>query len=277
MNWKSVVGTISMAKAIRVLFFGRKDVGARCLEKLHKVENVSIQAVLTDDSNPQSGTTLFCKIHAIPIYSFEELEEKLEKLEVIADVGLSVLYWKKFKGAFLTKIPLGIVNFHPAPLPDYKGIGGYNLALLNNVNSWAVTAHYIDEKIDTGPIIDSIEFCIDAANETVGSLQHKSHDHVYTLFDRILESLSESRLLSVTPNNGGTYTSSKMLEEMKQVTINDSNDIIDLKIRAFFYPPYHGAKLLIGEKWYTLLDDEMLRKLDQTEGDSIFSKPQNEQ
>ena len=59
---------------------------------------------------------------------------------------------KSSEGVFLTKIPLGIVNFHPAPSPDYKGIGGYNLALLNNVDSWAVTAHYIDEKIDTGPI-----------------------------------------------------------------------------------------------------------------------------
>ena len=86
-----------MARNIELLFFGRKDVEPVVSRNCIKVEHVSIQAVLTDDSNPQSGTTLFCKIHAIPIYSFEELEEKLEKLEVIADVGLSVLYWKNLK------------------------------------------------------------------------------------------------------------------------------------------------------------------------------------
>jgi methionyl-tRNA formyltransferase len=265
-----------MTSVLKVIFCGRKPVAARCLRKLHELENVSIRAVLTDDGNPQSDTAHFCKSNAIPIYPFKELEEKLEKNEIIADVGFSVLYWKKFKGSYLEKLPLGLINFHPAPLPEFKGIGGYNLALLNNIKSWAVTAHFVDKEIDTGPIIDLIDFRIDSVDQTVWSLQEKSQEYIYELFSKIVAELSENKRLSTRPNIGGTYTSSKMLEQLKEISTNDTNEIIDLKIKAFFYPPYHGAKIFIGNKWYTLIDDKLLCALDQTTGSSIFLKPEDD-
>lgn len=46
----------------------------------------------------------------------------------------------------------GIVNIHPGYLPDVKGNNPYIWASLLNLPQ-GVTAHFIDEKVDTGPII----------------------------------------------------------------------------------------------------------------------------
>ena len=51
------------------------------------------------------------------------------------------------------------INFHPAP-PCYRGVGGYNLAILNSDRKFGATAHLMTNKIDDGLIIDLISFKI---------------------------------------------------------------------------------------------------------------------
>ena len=51
------------------------------------------------------------------------------------------------------------INFHPSP-PRYRGVGGYNLAILNSDKEYGVTAHLINNQIDNGLIIDFIKFKI---------------------------------------------------------------------------------------------------------------------
>ena len=51
------------------------------------------------------------------------------------------------------------INFHPSP-PRYRGVGGYNLAILNSDRKFGATAHLMTNKIDDGLIIDLISFKI---------------------------------------------------------------------------------------------------------------------
>ncbi len=48
--------------------------------------------------------------------------------------------------------PWRIINVHPAVLPRYRGIGSCEWAIYEN-GPLGVSAHYIDQGIDTGPII----------------------------------------------------------------------------------------------------------------------------
>ena len=48
---------------------------------------------------------------------------------------------------------LGFVNFHAAPLPELKGGDPFTIGINNKSIGWGVTAHYMDENYDTGPII----------------------------------------------------------------------------------------------------------------------------
>ena len=49
------------------------------------------------------------------------------------------------------------INFHPGP-PKYPGSGGVNLALFNEDTEFGVTAHLMDESVDTGHIIECRKF-----------------------------------------------------------------------------------------------------------------------
>ncbi|MCK5346414.1 MAG: hypothetical protein KAR20_23550, partial [Candidatus Heimdallarchaeota archaeon] len=41
------------------------------------------------------------------------------------------------------------INFHPGP-PEYPGIGCFNFALYDEANEYGVTAHIMEEKVDSG-------------------------------------------------------------------------------------------------------------------------------
>ena len=47
----------------------------------------------------------------------------------------------------------GIVNIHPALLPSFPGTDGYGDAFKYGVKYSGITIHFIDEGVDTGPII----------------------------------------------------------------------------------------------------------------------------
>ena len=74
------------------------------------------------------------------------------------DVVISVLGRHIFTPAEIQQAT--IVNLHLAPLPNYRGCNSIAHALLNGDREYGVTLHYVDEGIDTGPIIDIARFTI---------------------------------------------------------------------------------------------------------------------
>jgi len=54
---------------------------------------------------------------------------------------------------FLRRFPDAVVNVHPALLPAFPGIGAIEQAVDHGVKVFGVTVHFVDEGIDTGPII----------------------------------------------------------------------------------------------------------------------------
>jgi len=71
------------------------------------------------------------------------------------DVGLVVLagYMQLLTAAFLVRFPGAVINVHPALLPAFPGVRAIEQAVEHGVKVFGVTVHYVDEGIDTGPII----------------------------------------------------------------------------------------------------------------------------
>jgi phosphoribosylglycinamide formyltransferase-1 len=71
------------------------------------------------------------------------------------DVELVVLagYMQLVSAAFLAAFPLRVINVHPALLPAFPGIGAVEQAIEYGVKVFGVTVHFVDEGIDSGPII----------------------------------------------------------------------------------------------------------------------------
>ena len=65
-----------------------------------------------------------------------------------------------------------IVNTHSAPLPDFPGAHPIEDVLAAGVPETAATVHYVDEGVDTGPVIAAERVPV-RANDTVESLRQR--------------------------------------------------------------------------------------------------------
>jgi len=71
------------------------------------------------------------------------------------DVELVVLagYMQLVSPDFLAAFPQRVINVHPALLPAFTGIGAIEQAIAYGAKITGVTVHFVDEGVDTGPII----------------------------------------------------------------------------------------------------------------------------
>lgn len=69
------------------------------------------------------------------------------------DLVLSVRFSLIFKPDLIDRVPLGIVNVHPGPLPGYRGLFAPFWQILHGERQLGCTVHIIDPGIDTGDII----------------------------------------------------------------------------------------------------------------------------
>ena len=54
---------------------------------------------------------------------------------------------------FLTRFPRAVINVHPALLPAFPGLHAVEQALAYGVKVFGITVHFVDEGVDTGPVI----------------------------------------------------------------------------------------------------------------------------
>ncbi len=82
-------------------------------------------------------------------------------------VGLVVLagYMQLLDANFLGRFPQRVINVHPALLPAFPGIGSVEQAIAYGVKVFGVTVHFVDEGVDTGPIILQRAIDLPAATE----------------------------------------------------------------------------------------------------------------
>jgi phosphoribosylglycinamide formyltransferase 1 len=71
------------------------------------------------------------------------------------DVDLIVLagYMELLSREFVRRFRNRIVNVHPALLPAFPGLDAVGQALEHGVQVTGVTVHFVDEGVDSGPII----------------------------------------------------------------------------------------------------------------------------
>jgi phosphoribosylglycinamide formyltransferase 1 len=62
-------------------------------------------------------------------------------------------YMELLGGAFLARFPAAVINVHPSLLPAFPGIGAISQALQYGVHVFGVTVHFVDDGVDTGPVI----------------------------------------------------------------------------------------------------------------------------
>ena len=235
-----------------------KRSAARALEWL-VVEGADVAAVVTAEpdalTREDQRVDLVAQGHGLALVSEEELYASPPE---DVDVVVSFLFWNRIREPLLSLGRIGCLNFHPAPLPDMRGVGGYNVAVLEGMSEWGVSCHFVDADFDTGDIVEVERFAIDPDTATALSVDVDSQEHLYELFKSVMRRVLADEELPRTPQGEGRYVSREEFEEMRRVRPGDD---LDRKLRAFWYPPYPGALVDVDGQDLTLVDEKLLAEL----------------
>jgi len=235
-----------------------KRSAARALDWL-VVEGAEVAAVVTgapdELTRDEQRVDLVAERHGLALVSEDELyASPPDDVEVV----ISFLFWNRIREPLLSLGRVGCLNFHPAPLPDMRGVGGYNVAILEEMEEWGVSGHFVDAELDTGDIVEVERFPIDADTATALSLDVESQERLFELFQRVMRPVLAGEELPRTPQGEGRYVSREELDSLRRVRPGDD---LGRKLRAFWYPPYPGAVLEVDGRDLTLVDEGMLREL----------------
>ena len=78
-----------------------------------------------------------------------------------------------------------MINIHPALLPSFPGLKAIEQAWSHGVRVTGVTVHFVDEGVDTGPIIDQVPVRIEEG-DTLESLEARIHEAEHELYPRVI-------------------------------------------------------------------------------------------
>ncbi|MBO0439745.1 phosphoribosylglycinamide formyltransferase [Candidatus Enterococcus ikei] len=138
----------------------------------------------------------------IPVISFspKDFESKAmyeaEILHLLEEeqIDLVVLagYMRIIGSTLLEVFSNRMINIHPSLLPHFPGLHGIRDAFYANVSETGVTIHYVDDGVDTGPIIAQEKVQIEAI-DTLDSLEEKIHNVEHKLYPKILAKLIKNQ------------------------------------------------------------------------------------
>ena len=160
---------------IVLVFSNNKDAYA-----LNRARENEIKAVFMDPARYSSREQYDSEI-------IEMLEE--EKIDLVVLAGYMFLLGQEFVHRFKNKI----LNIHPALLPSFKGTHGIKDAYEYGVKVTGVTVHFVDEGLDSGPIILQQSVDIDQ-NENVEELEEKIHRVEHKIYPLAVKYFCEDRL-----------------------------------------------------------------------------------
>lgn len=112
------------------------------------------------------------------------IKGKLENLGV--EYLVLAGYMRLIGPVLLERYPKRIINIHPSLLPLFPGKDGIGQALAAKVVETGVTIHYVDDGMDTGPVIARERILI-APEDDRTSLEHKIHRLEHRLYPEVLE------------------------------------------------------------------------------------------
>jgi len=102
-------------------------------------------------------------------------------------------YMRILSAEFIKLFKMRIMNIHPSLLPSFPGLHAQRQALEYGVKFTGCTVHFVDEGIDTGPIIGQRVIHIED-NDTEDSLSNKILEKEHELYVESIKQFAERRL-----------------------------------------------------------------------------------
>ncbi|MDO9585584.1 MAG: phosphoribosylglycinamide formyltransferase [Syntrophales bacterium] len=167
-------------------------------------------------NNPDAYALKRCSKHGIPtrvashldFRKREDFDGQMASILKSYDVELVVLagFMRVLTPAFLRAFPMKVMNIHPALLPAFPGTHVQQKALEYGVKFSGCTVHFVDEGVDTGPII--IQAVVPVYDgDTADSLSARILKEEHRIYPQAIQLYAEGKLKikgrKVLINGGG--------------------------------------------------------------------------
>jgi methionyl-tRNA formyltransferase len=150
---------------MRVLFLGNHTVGVRALDAITDVAEVA--GVVAHPVDREDGVRYESVYQLAMDRGWSVVRGKGKDPQVhefIAQARPDLLWITDYRYLLqpctLQLARLGAVNLHPSLLPKYRGRAAINWALLHGETTLGLTAHFVDEGMDTGDVIAQVKYTI---------------------------------------------------------------------------------------------------------------------
>ncbi|MFP4073825.1 MAG: phosphoribosylglycinamide formyltransferase [Actinomycetota bacterium] len=95
--------------------------------------------------------------------------------------------------SFVERFQGRILNIHPSLLPAFPGAHAVDNALEYGVKTTGVTVHFVDEKVDHGPIVSQVAVPVHD-DDTARTLHERIQAEEHLLYPRVVEAFVSGRL-----------------------------------------------------------------------------------
>jgi methionyl-tRNA formyltransferase len=237
---------------VNVVFMGYGFLGARVLQGLAHSHEVGL--VVTHETQfgglNEPDVQVAAGRLATPVALSDTASEPDLHARIAAarpDVVVST-NWRTTVPAAVLRIPrLGAINVHDALLPKYAGFGAVNWAIRNGETATGLTVHFMDEELDTGPVI------------THAIVEIGPHDHAGHVLEKLIAQyvpvtlkaleMVEAGHLGEPQNGDGSFYHRVRLEDTRIDWRRDSTEIYNL-VRAQSDPFVNAWTTHDGERLY---------------------------
>ena len=150
----------------------------------------------------------------IPVFQPVSLrkQETIDELRALEPELIVVVAYGKILPPDIIHMPkYGCINVHGSLLPAYRGAAPVHWSVIHGCEKTGVTTMYMDEGLDTGDMLEKVEYVLDK-NETGGSLFDKLSAMGGELILSTLEKLENGTIVR-TPQGETTTPYAKMLKK----------------------------------------------------------------
>lgn len=179
--------------------------GSNLQSIIDKIEEGKLKAEIkvVISNNPEAYGLKRAEKHGLPtevvehskFSSREDFEKELVKIIKGKDVQVVILagFMRILSSFFVSSFPQKILNIHPALLPSFPGLHGQKQAADYGVKISGCTVHFVDEKMDHGPII--IQAAVPAlAEDDADSLGARILRWEHRIYPQAISWLAEGKL-----------------------------------------------------------------------------------
>ncbi len=256
---------------------GSPEFAVPSLEKLANSQHNILAVVSGPDKRRGRGskkeptdvkrTALELKLPVIDVVDLNDSQFQDELKELNPDL-LVVVAFRILPREILDIPRKGSVNLHASLLPKYRGAAPIHHAVMNGETETGCTVFFINEKVDTGLIIDRKKTYI-APDETTGEL----YKRLKTLgADLLLESINKIETGNYEPvqqNHSQSSPAPKLFREDARIDFNMSGPDVHNKIRGL--SPFPGAWCMYEDKKMNLYRSAIGPDIDLKPGELALS------